>query len=91
MPEATFQALAKAVPSVTFLNSYGATETTSPTCLMPWSEQASHLDSVGRVLPCGAVKVVDDDGTEVAFGTLGEIWIAGPMVAPGYWNNDEAN
>jgi long-chain acyl-CoA synthetase len=91
MPEATLQALAKAVPSVTFLNSYGATETTSPTCLMPWDEQASHLDSVGRVLPCGAVKVVDDEGKEVAFGALGEIWIAGPMVAPGYWSNDEAN
>ena len=91
MPEATLQALAEAVPGVTFLNSYGATETTSPTCLMPWGEQPSHLDSVGRVLPCAAVKVVDDDGKEVAFGVLGEILIAGSMVVPGYWNNDEAN
>jgi long-chain acyl-CoA synthetase len=91
MPEATLQAMAEALPGLTLLNSYGATETTSPTCLMPWGEQPSHLDSVGRVLPCGQVKVVDEDGREVPFGALGEIWIAGPMVVPGYWDNDEAN
>ena len=91
MPEATLQAMAKAVPHVTLLNSYGATETTSPTCLIPLGEQPNHLDSVGKVVPCGQVKVVDEDDREVPFGELGEIWIAGPMVVPGYWNNDEAN
>ena len=91
MPEATLQAMAHAVPNLTLLNSYGATETTAPTCLMPWGEQPAHLDSVGRVLPCGHVKVVDEDEREVPFGTLGEILIAGPMVVPGYWKNDEAN
>jgi long-chain acyl-CoA synthetase len=83
--------LAKTVPSVTLANSYGATEATSPACLMPLGEQATHLDTVGRVLPCAEIKVVDDDGREVAHGELGEIWIAGPIVVPGYWNNDEAN
>jgi long-chain acyl-CoA synthetase len=91
MPEATLQAMAAALPGLTLVNSYGATETTSPTSIIPRGEQANHLDSVGRIVPCGRVKVVDDDEREVNFGQLGEIWIAGPMVVPGYWRNDEAN
>jgi O-succinylbenzoic acid--CoA ligase len=33
---------------------------------------------------------MDDDGIEVASGETGELWIAGPMVVPGYWANPEA-
>ncbi len=91
MPEATLQAMAAALPGLTLVNSYGATETTSPTSVIPRGEQANHLDSVGRIVPCGRVKVVDEEEREVPFGELGEIWIAGPMVVPGYWRNDEAN
>jgi O-succinylbenzoic acid--CoA ligase len=72
------------------MNAYGATETTSPTTIMPMGLQAAHLDSVGVVVPCGDVRVMDDVGREVAPGETGEIWIAGPMVVPGYWDNPEA-
>ena len=91
MPAATLQAMAAALPGLTLVNSYGATETTSPTSIIPLGEQANHLDSVGRIVPCGRVRVVDENEREVNFGELGEIWIAGPMVVPGYWRNDEAN
>jgi acyl-CoA synthetase (AMP-forming)/AMP-acid ligase II len=91
MPEATLKALAEALPNVTLANSYGATEATSPACLMPLGEQAARLDTVGKVLPCARIKVVDEEEREVGFDELGEIWIAGPMVVPGYWRNDEAN
>jgi long-chain acyl-CoA synthetase len=91
MPVATLQAMAAALPGLTLVNSYGATETTSPTSIIPLGEQADHLDSVGKIVQCGQVKVVDEDEREVPFGELGEIWIAGPMVVAGYWRNDEAN
>jgi len=34
--------------------------------------------------------VVDDDGREVPAGSVGDIWIRGPMVVPGYWRDPDA-
>lgn len=90
MPVATIDALAQVLPGLTLLNAYGATETTSPTTLMPLGQIRDHADSVGVPLPCADVLVVDDDGRELPRGEVGEVWIAGPMVVSGYWNNPEA-
>ena len=90
MPEGTIKALAAKLPRLIPVNAYGATETTSPATSMPLGRQASRLDSVGAVVPCGEVRVMDDDGREVAPGETGEIWIAGPMVVPGYWEDAAA-
>ncbi len=91
MPEATITALAEKLPNLTLVNAYGATETTSPTTLMPLGLNMDHLDSVGQVVPCGEVIVVDEQGKRVPPGGAGEIWIRGPMVVAGYWNKPEAN
>jgi long-chain acyl-CoA synthetase len=91
MPVATIEVLAKKLPHLELLNAYGATETTSPTTIMPRSAWRDHADSVGQVVPCGEVKVVDERGAPVPPGTPGELMIAGPMVVPGYWQRPEAN
>ena len=90
MPVATIDALAAALPGLTLLNCYGATETTSPATMMPMGETRAHADSVGVALPTAEVRVMDDAGREVAPGDTGELWIAGPMVVPGYWANPQA-
>jgi acyl-CoA synthetase (AMP-forming)/AMP-acid ligase II len=90
MPEGTIRVLAQKLPQLVLVNAYGATETTSPTTCMPLGQQAAHLDSVGVVVPCGELRVMDDAGREVPRGTTGEIWIAGPMVVPGYWEDAAA-
>ncbi len=90
MPLGTIRALAQKLPQLVLVNAYGATETTSPTTIMPLGQQAAHLDSVGAVLPCGEVRVMDDEGREVARGETGELWIAGAMVVPGYWDDAAA-
>jgi O-succinylbenzoic acid--CoA ligase len=90
MPQATIAALAQKLPQLGLMNAYGATETTSPTTMMPPAMSATHSDSVGLEAPCAEVIVVDADGREVPPGEAGEIWIRGPMVVPGYWANPEA-
>ncbi len=90
MPEATIAALAQRLPGLQLINAYGATETTSPTTLLPAEHAASRPDSVGFVLPCAEVRVMDPDGIEVPAGQAGELWIRGPMVVPGYWADPTA-
>jgi acyl-CoA synthetase (AMP-forming)/AMP-acid ligase II len=90
MPEATIAALAERLPNLVLVNAYGATETTSPTTVMPPGMGAKRPDSVGQVVPGGVVRVVDDAGADVAPGEAGELWIAGAMVVPGYWRNEAA-
>jgi long-chain acyl-CoA synthetase len=90
MATATIERLAAKLPRLQLMNAYGATETTSPATLMPPSRTAARLDSVGVAVPCGEVVVMDDHGCEVPRGAEGEIWLRGPMVVRGYWENPEA-
>ena len=41
--------------------------------------------SVGTPVFSTEVMLADPDGTEVAAGEVGEIWLRGPSVSPGYW------
>ncbi|MCC2103324.1 MAG: acyl--CoA ligase, partial [Hyphomicrobiales bacterium] len=91
MPTPTIEALAKKLPRLDLVNAYGATETTSPATIMPVPLWRQNIDSVGRVVHCGVIRIVDDEGRDVAPGQPGEIWIAGPMVVPGYLNRPDAN
>jgi len=91
MPVATIDELAQHIPGLTLLNAYGSTETTSPTTLMPAGLTRTHIDSVGVALPTADIRVMDEEGREVPPGETGELWIGGPMVVPGYWNNPQAN
>lgn len=91
MAVATIDELARRLPGMRLANAYGATETTSPTTIMPPEATRDHADSVGLVVPNGAVAVLDDEGREVAPGETGELWISGPMVVRGYWDNPEAD
>ena len=90
MPVASIQALATTLPQLVLMNCYGATETTSPATMMPPGMTAQHNDTVGRALVCADIQVVNDDGLSLPAGEMGEIWIKGPMVVSGYWNNPEA-
>ena len=90
MAVATIDALATRLPNLIPTNAYGATETTSPVTVMPVGATRAHADTVGVTVPCGHVIVVDDAGAEVPRGETGELWIGGPMIVRGYWDDAEA-
>ncbi|BBA97107.1 putative acyl-CoA synthetase [Actinacidiphila reveromycinica] len=76
-----------AFPSAQFLQVYGMTELSPSTTLL---QDADHDDpvlrrSVGQAAPYARVRIVDEKGTEVPPGTIGEIVAAGDHVMLGYW------
>ncbi|MEC9344239.1 MAG: AMP-binding protein [Pseudomonadota bacterium] len=90
MPEGVILALAEKLPRLQLVNGYGATETCSPATMLRPGEGVERAYSVGRALHCVDLKIVDREGNELPAGEAGEILIAGPMVATGYWQNPEA-
>ena len=90
MPIATIERLAVKIPDLKLANCYGATETTSPSTMMPGELTASHIDSVGLPCPGADIIAVDSAGRELPRGEIGEIWIRSGSVIKGYWNNPKA-
>ncbi len=90
MPVATIEKLDAKIPGLKLMNCYGATETTSPSTIMPGELTAAHIDSVGLPCPGADIIVVDAAGREMPRGEIGELWIRGGSVIRGYWNNPNA-
>ena len=75
-------------------NIYGLTETTSPSHCVPIGTRApvdptSGALSVGVPVYGTVVRVVGEDGGDVAPGEIGELVTSGPQVVPGYWGRPE--
>ncbi|MFV3130950.1 AMP-binding protein [Niveispirillum sp. KHB5.9] len=76
---------------ITIADGYGMSE--AGTVLgMPIADRARILakpGSAGIPGPTLRLRLVDDDGNDVPDGQVGEIWISGPNLSPGYWNRPE--
>ncbi len=75
-------------PGVDIFAMYGLTEAFRSTYLPP-AMLADHPDSIGRAIPDAEVLVVRPDGTVTEDGEPGELVHAGPLVAQGYWRDEE--
>lgn len=66
------------------MEGYGLTETTGPIAIPYYKDAVA--GSVGPPIPGNEVRIknVNEDG-------IGEIWLRGPAVMPGYYRNEEAN
>ena len=47
-------------------------------------------ESCGPAIPVGDMKIVDADGNALPTGGVGELWVKGPNVVRGYWQNPQA-
>ena len=80
-----------------FTQSYGMTETLEATFLLPGDhvldgtpQQTKRLASAGREAVGADIRIIDDQGFELASGQVGEILIRSRSVIPGYWKSPEA-
>lgn len=71
-------------------NGYGLTETSSLTSGITGVDYQERPDSVGQPAAAIDVRIVDPSGNDVATGEVGEVWIKGPNIVPGYWNRPDA-
>ncbi len=78
----------KEVTGCTIVEGYGLTET-SPVASCNPIDGTDRTGTIGLPLPSTFLKMIDDDGNDVAIGEVGEICIKGPQVMKGYWQRPD--
>jgi long-chain acyl-CoA synthetase len=71
------------------LEGYGLTEC-CPTVTVNPPQIEAYKGSIGMPVPSTDIKLVDDEGKEVALGEAGEMLVKGPQVMVGYLNRPDA-
>lgn len=67
---------------------YGLTESSPVVCVNPITG-GDKIGTIGLPVPSTDIKLIDDDGNEVAMGTQGELCCKGPQVMQGYWQRPD--
>lgn len=75
---------------VTIHEGYGLTEAAPTVTSSVGAPGGPRRGSIGRPLPGVEVRLVDGEGHDALEGDSGEIWVRGPNVFAGYWNDDSA-
>jgi fatty-acyl-CoA synthase len=75
---------------VVFRQGYGMTEVGVNCFTMTNDDSFRKPGSIGKPMMFTEVRIVDGEGNDVAPNEVGEMWIRGPHVSAGYWNNEEA-
>jgi long-chain acyl-CoA synthetase len=70
------------------IEGYGLSET-SPVASTNPVDVDTYSGNIGVPMPNTEMKLLDDDGNEVALGDRGEIAIKGPQVMAGYWQRPD--
>lgn len=96
MPESLLRLGIERIPNAEFTQFYGMTELSPVATVLPPEdhrldgEHRQRLRSAGIPIELADIKILDQKGSEVPLGEVGEVAVAGPSVMQGYWNNPEA-
>lgn len=68
----------------------GMTETCTVLTMYPYMQHYGVPGSAGPFIPGVVARVMREDGSRANVGEIGELWVTGPQVTLGYFNNEEA-
>ena len=69
---------------------FGMTET-SPACIaLNPADALRKIGSTGKALMHTEMRIVNEHGQDCGADDIGELWVAGPNITPGYWNRPDA-
>ena len=74
---------------VTLQQGYGMTETSPIVMILDKEDAIRKLGSAGKPILHGQVKVVRTDGSDADIDEVGELWVRGDHITPGYWQKPE--
>jgi acyl-CoA synthetase (AMP-forming)/AMP-acid ligase II len=90
-PTATIERLKAAFPHLEMGSGYGLTETGGSIAVASEYDLAQRPGTTGRVSPAVEIRIRGEDGSDCGSGEVGEIWLAGPMLAKGYGLSNQSN
>ena len=76
---------------LTIQEGYAMTEAASSATLIGIDEVESRAGSVGKPLHYVTMRIAGSGGQDVRPHETGEIWLKGPMITSGYWQNPQEN
>ncbi len=77
----------KKVTGKPIVEAYGLTEASPAVCINPLNLQDFN-GSIGLPISSTEISIRNDQGEALGCNTVGELWIRGPQVMKGYWQND---
>lgn len=89
MPAAWIDELLAKWPNLRPFHGYGMTEYGSAVSFLPPEYARDQGESVGFAVPGTTIRIVGEDGVDVAPGQVGELWVQGPTLMEGYWRQPE--
>jgi len=102
MPLEVIKRAIQLFPGARFINAFGQTESAATITMLGPEDHVidgspeemevklKRLGSIGKPLPDVEVKVMDEDGSDLPSGEVGEIVARGARIMKGYWKQDEA-
>lgn len=75
---------------VPLLQGFGMTETSPAAIFLDPSDALRKIGSTGKALMHTEFRIVNEEGADCGPDEVGELWVAGPHITPGYWNKPEA-
>lgn len=90
VPASLIQRWRKYFPNQLYDTNYGLSESTGPGCVHLGTENIHKVGAIGKAGYLWETMIVDEAGSPVAQGEVGELAVKGPGVMKGYYNDPAA-